>query len=69
LAGTYSGAGDDRRIKKDSVRIQLPSARKVLLEIRAEIRDVTGMYPLKTDTLSRHTQTPISPCFHHAFGA
>ena len=27
-----------------SVRIQLPSARKVLLEIRAEIRDVTGMY-------------------------
>jgi hypothetical protein len=27
-----------------SVRIGLPSARKVLLEIRAEIRDVTGMY-------------------------
>jgi DDE family transposase len=26
------------------VRIELPSARKVLLEIRAEIRDVTGMY-------------------------
>jgi DDE family transposase len=27
-----------------TVRIGLPSARKVLLEIRAEIRDVTGMY-------------------------
>jgi Transposase DDE domain len=27
-----------------AVRIVLPSARKVLLEIRAEIRDVTGMY-------------------------
>jgi hypothetical protein len=27
-----------------TVRIQLPSARKVLLAIRAEIRDVTGMY-------------------------
>jgi hypothetical protein len=27
-----------------SVRIELPSVRKVLLEIRAEIRDVTGMY-------------------------
>jgi hypothetical protein len=26
------------------VRIELPSARKVLLEIRAEIPDVTGMY-------------------------
>jgi Transposase DDE domain len=30
--------------RQGSVRISLPSARKVLLEIRAEIRDVTGMY-------------------------
>jgi len=29
---------------KGAVRILLPSARKVLIEIRAEIRDVTGMY-------------------------
>jgi hypothetical protein len=29
---------------RDTVHIVLPSARKVLLEIRAEIRNVTGMY-------------------------